>query len=86
MADIIDLHEKRRSKLPKETLRLYTFGTELDKLFIQHLSDGAKQSDLAVVCAHRLGELLRTLDENIKDDIIDLSVDVLLKRSGVNDV
>lgn len=86
MADVIDLHEKRRAKLPKETLQLYTFGTDLDKLFIQYLQAGAKQSELAVVCGHRLGELLRTLDEAIKDEIVDVTLDVMLRRAGVNNV
>jgi len=70
-----------KKPLDKETVKLYHFGTDIDQVLIHYLEQGMDPREMAVVVGHRVGELLRTVED--KADVIITVTEYMKQRAGV---
>lgn len=67
MGEVIQFPKKPESRLTQEAHKLMNLANELDAVILHHLGSGDLDPyDVAGVLAHRLGNLMRTVDEKSK--------------------
>ncbi len=64
MAKVIDFPKK--SQLDRTVKRLKQVSDDIDSIIIAALEEGVEPRDLSGVLAHRLGSLMRNIDEKSK--------------------
>ena len=70
-------------RVESEALRLMKIADEIDSLVLKHLEDGTiDPHDIAGLLAHRLGTLMRHLDE--KSKLWDVCERVLKKQAAID--
>jgi len=75
---------KEAAKIDGDTMRLLKVADEIDAVILKHLSAGAVEPrDLAGVLSHRLGTLMRHLEE--KDKLVDVCQQVIAKQAAVDE-
>lgn len=78
MGDVIDLKQKIDPKVKE----LFDIGTAIDKMVIEGVEKGFDLFEISAIIAHRLGECIRNLPA--KEHQADILIDVILKRSGLD--
>lgn len=61
---------------------LYQLGLSFDKLVLEAATKGLTLFEIAGIMSHRLGEVVRVMPH--KEYQIDLLLEILLKRAGIN--
>ena len=72
------------SKIDGETIRLLRIADEIDSIILKHLTEGTiDPRDLAGVLSHRLGTLMRHLEE--KEKLLDVCQQVIIKQAAIDE-
>ena len=75
--------ERRDKEVEGDALRLMKIADDIDSLILKHLEDGSiDPHDIAGLLAHRLGTLMRHLDE--KSKLWDVCERVLKKQAAID--
>lgn len=83
MSKVIKFPSRRRERDDPEVLKLLGVSQKIDAIVIEALHEsGLKPRDVAGVLAHRLGSLMRQLDE--KDKLWDVCERVLKKQAAID--
>lgn len=72
---------KKNKKVSKEAIQLFNLGTSVDDLILHYVKKDFDPREIAVVLGHRIGELVRTLDD--KKEVLVTVVETMNKRAGV---
>ena len=72
------------AKVDGETMRLLRIADEIDAIILRHLTEGTVEPrELAGVISHRLGTLMRHLEE--KEKLIEACQQVIEKQAAVDE-
>jgi len=85
MGKLIPFEAKKNKdgKLDKEALRMLKIADEIDSVILKHIDDEVDARDVAGLLAHRLGTLMRHVNEHDRKILWHIVMKVLRDQSEV---
>lgn len=82
MSNVIPFKTRAQRAQESELKKLVRISDEMDSVILHHIRKGEDIRDIAGILAHRLGNLLRHADPNLKADLTEVIKSIVEKQSS----